>query len=273
MKVLYVPFEDKEHNLYTKILDQVGGCFSPEQKARFEEHFSVYTDYEPLISAQMRRGGLSPSIDRMAEAAKDYHLLILDTARSCLGGLNDVEGDTLLCSALEYIAQKANVAILVCHHLKKSQVSDMGEVNSTGGSGLSNTQSASKYHLLLHKQKNKNKQDSLVLMHTRGNYLRTEDAYTKERPLELYVADSELISIASFETLTSSPSLAKEPSPEFSEETMKSLAKRDQVLSLLAETSEDIPFDPDLLIEVEQKSSETDQESDQDDGLDSMFLS
>lgn len=260
-RVLYVPFEDKEPNLNSKILEQIQPLLSKAQCRQFEDNFALYLDFDPLVGPLQSPNGLLPTVEKLAEAAANYDLLVLDTARSCLGSLDEVVGDRLLHRSLEYIAQQANVAVLLCHHLTKVQVSDSGEVNSTGGSGLSVTQSSSKFHLLVHEVqlKNSKKEKQLALQHTKANYLSPQQSYLSENPLFLNTSSTGLITDSNFnfEKYDVKEKVGY-PEQNAREQIEKdALCRRAEIVKNLS-NSNDLPVDHELLHNVESKNENMD---------------
>lgn len=178
-KVLFIPFEDKEFNMNSKLLSHSEN-FTSDQKRKIESNLAYYCDYSPLVPLLHQEMNNNHILD-LIDAAKDFDLLIIDTARSALGGWDDVKGDSLFRYALSEIARKADVAVLVNHHLTKQQAIRYEDVNATGGSGLSATQSESKYHLFLHSESGK--KNRLLLKHSKANYVPMDKLRSSENPI------------------------------------------------------------------------------------------
>lgn len=179
-KVLYVAAEDRSDGLFTRAKEQIG-AFDNQTLAQLEKNLSFYDLEYALLSANQHDLMAADSLNKLINAAKDYDLVIIDTIRKAIGTAREVQEDTFIDSMLTRLARESDVAVLCSHHLKKSQVnksksgknSDMEGVDTTGGSGLSVTQSTSKFHLLLEKDDDSGE---LSLYHSKDNYVQ-RDAY------------------------------------------------------------------------------------------------
>ncbi|AZL83402.1 AAA family ATPase (plasmid) [Aliivibrio salmonicida] len=188
-KVIYAPYEDRISTCFERISEQLHN-FSEQQINVLEENLAFYTNDSAIASPQFRNNNASNSVEHLIEAAKGYDLLIIDTIRFAIGAAGEVQDDSQIKMTIYEIARKANVAILINHHLTKSQGKKGGdEVNSTGGSGLSTLQSQSKFHLFLNKKLNK-----LELVHSKGNYIDSSNRIDASKPLILTFSNKLLIS-------------------------------------------------------------------------------
>ncbi|KIF53381.1 AAA family ATPase [Vibrio owensii] len=202
-KVLYVPYEDKLANTNTRITSH-SSVLSETQCQLIEENFAYYNNFSPLLGVfgnQPKAEDLYQPVKDLIEAAKDFDLVVLDTARGLLGSWDEVKGDSLFRQTMNDIASKGDVAILINHHLTKVQSGNLDEVNSTGGSGLSTSQSESKFHIFLYTDKPKahEKTGQLRLKHTKYNYIKPDKAFTSANPITISKHDNLLINANVFE--------------------------------------------------------------------------
>lgn len=196
-KVLYVPYEDKLANTNTRIISH-SSVLSDRQCQLIEENFAYYNNFSPLLSIfgnQSQSEDLYQPVKDLIEAAKGFDLVVLDTARGLLGAWDEVKGDSLFRQTMNDIATQADVAILINHHLTKVQSGKLDEVNSTGGSGLSTSQSESKFHIFLYTDRPKahEKAGQLRLKHTKYNYIKPDKAFTSANPITISKHDNLLI--------------------------------------------------------------------------------
>lgn len=201
-RVLYVPYEDKLANTNTRIVSH-SSVLTDSQCLLIEENFAYYNNFSPLLSIfgnQSHSDDLFKPVKDLIDAAKDFDLVVLDTARGLLGAWDEVKGDSLFRQTMNDIASKADVAILINHHLTKVQSGKLDEVNSTGGSGLSTSQSESKFHIFLYTERPKGheKKGQLCLKHTKHNYIKPENAFTSANPITISNHDNLLINAQVF---------------------------------------------------------------------------
>ncbi|MUJ20368.1 AAA family ATPase [Aliivibrio fischeri] len=190
-KVMYAPYEDRVSTVFERMSDQLDN-FSEEQVAQLEENLAFYTNDAPIASPQVRNINATNAVEALIKDVKDYDLLIIDTIRYAMGAAGEVQDDSQLKMTLNEIARKANVAILINHHLTKNQGKKKGdEVNSTGGSGLSTSQSQSKFHLFINKNESTSK---LELVHSKANYIDSSNRINPNAPLTLEFINNLLVS-------------------------------------------------------------------------------
>ncbi|MFC5081159.1 hypothetical protein VTH8203_01989 [Vibrio thalassae] len=201
-KVLYVPYEDKLANTNTRIISH-SSVLTEHQCQLIEENFAYYNNFSPLLhifANQSHSEELYQPVKDLIEAAKNFDLVVLDTARGLLGAWDEVKGDSLFRQTMNDIASKADVAILINHHLTKVQSGKLDDVNSTGGSGLSTSQSESKFHIFLYtdRPKAQDKKERLCIKHTKHNYIKPDQAFTSANPITISRHDNLLINAAVF---------------------------------------------------------------------------
>jgi len=263
-KVLYVPYEDKLHNLNSRMVTHESNL-SDYDKSLVEANFACYNDFSPLLNkfTTNDRDMRSDSVNSLIEAAKDYDLLILDTARGALGGFSEVEGDILFKLITNEIATKANVAVLVNHHTTKTQTANYNEVNSTGGSGLSTCQSESKFILFLRTFKI-NRKESLGLVHIKANYINPDHLATDDNPFFLDRIDNLLVNKAVF-------SEKRHTKPSKSSKQTKKNIQRKVLVEKLQSDLDDIELDEELMKNVMESESKKSDHASQD-PFDTMFM-
>lgn len=260
-KVLYVPFEDKLANTNSRIISH-SAVLSDRQCELIEENFSYYNNFSPLLSIfgnQSQPENLHKPVKDLIEAAKDFDLLILDTARGLLGSWDEVKGDSLFRQTMNDIASNADIAILINHHLTKVQSGNLDDVNSTGGSGLSTSQSESKFHIFLYLEKPKSheKVGRLCLKHTKHNYIKPDKAFSSENPVRLTRHGDLLINASVFDhdvdtTVLESPS------------SKKKTKDRDDFINKMQSEVGDIEVDEELMNHILKESSKKPTEAETD---------
>lgn len=269
-RVLYVPYEDKEFNVNSRIVEQTSKTFSEDQKRLMEANFALYTDYSPLLSLKAPSGSILPSVERLVEAAKEFDIVFIDTARKAMGGVSESDsiGDQSFRLALNHIAENADVAIIVNHHLTKIQVSDSNAVNSTGGSGLSSCQSESKFHLLLSQTKKLKANNQFSLVHTRHNYIKPENTFDEDSPLILSSSEGGYFSALEL------PSRVRNFVSEVQQARVdEALRKKQQTIEVI-DSVKDIPLDEEIIhqLDEERKQSDASSHNAKVDAFDEMFL-
>lgn len=269
-RVLYVPYEDKEFNVNSRIIEQTSKTFSEDQKRLMEANFAIYADYSPLLSLKAAPGSILPSVERLVEAAKNYDIVFIDTARKAMGGVNESDsvGDQSFRLVLNHIAENADVAIIVNHHLTKVQASDSNAVNSTGGSGLSSCQSESKFHVLLSQTKKLKAKNQFSLTHTRHNYIKPENTFDEDSPLLLSSREGGFLSALDL------PKRVKHFAYEAQQvQSDDAIRKKHQTIEAI-ESVKDIPLDEDIInqLDEERKRSDTSLPTSEVDAFDEMFL-
>lgn len=187
-KVLFVPYEEGMANIYERFYS-VSSDLPVHDRETFESNFSLYSDFEPLLSKGTQYTSPNSSFSKLTEEAKGFDLIIIDTARSAMGDMDEVLDDPTFKMMIKKLASETTAAVLILHHLTKNQTRSRGdEVNPTGGSGLSSTQSESKYHLYLKMNK-----DTLTLIHTKATYAKERDKLKDSSPLKLQYTRSGML--------------------------------------------------------------------------------
>ena len=105
---------------------------------------------------------------KLTEAAKEYDIVIIDTIREAVGTADEVKDDLTIKLALQTLAKNADVAVLVCHHLKKAPQAGLEKVTSVSASGFSRTLANSRIQLFMDKDA---KQNKTTLSHIKANNL------------------------------------------------------------------------------------------------------
>lgn len=204
IKTLYWPVEDGVSEVATRMLGHLESF--PEHIAKqISENVSLWDSSDPLCA--LRNGSEIPGSDEhrnsLIEACKSFDLLIVDTIREAAGNANEVDDDNLVKNILKEIATKADVAILLVHHLTKAVIKGQEKVSNVSGSGFSRTQANSRMHLYLEKIDEKRGSGSnLRLSHIKANYIKKEDRLNN---LPLQWTENNLL--CAFQ-----PKMSKEPS-------------------------------------------------------------
>lgn len=154
-KVLFICQEDRIEGFMSRasVQTQFQGYFGDREMELLAENLSLSVLPNALISRTLHDPISTQQVNELIEEASCYDLMIIDTARKVMGNCREVEEDKLLETALDAVAENADVAILLSHHITKLQAdrnqSTKVFLNATGGSGLTSTQATSKYHLAL----------------------------------------------------------------------------------------------------------------------------
>ena len=258
-RVLYAPYEDHIENLFERMSNQMA-MFSDEQISTLSENFSVYLDSTPIASPQIRNMTATKAVENLIKEATQYDLVIIDTIRKAMGAALEVNDEAQIKMTLYEIAERANVGVIVNHHLTKNQGKKGGdEINTSGGSGLSSAQSQSKLHLYLNKNE---KTNHLELIHSRANYIPDNLKYTKESPLILKFDQGLMVSNNFHSSHVEGLKLEQEKSGGINSKENKEREIINHntavVTSLLNNLDDDDDDDVDLINEVLSNSSRSD---------------
>ncbi len=194
-RVLFLCQEDGLDGFLSRALNQIR-IFSEKELGLLEENLTPGTLHYSLINRSANDKMCNIQVNLLIEKAKQYDLVIIDTARKVMGNAREVEEDKLFEDVLDKIAIEADVAVLVSHHLTKLHADRKQklDINATGGSGLSSTQASSKYHLTLYYGDDKNG-ETTKLWHTKFNYVPKHLRIKEHKPivftqneLDLFVA-------------------------------------------------------------------------------------
>ncbi len=195
-KTLLWPMEDSLQGTLPRIQAHLSEL-SVKIKDRLSQYVALYQHWDPICCSRALRNTKEAdnclhALQKLIIAAKDYDLLIIDTLRDAVGSADIVEDDYLIRTALEKLAQDANVAILVVHHPTKDVSRGKDMINSVSGSGLSSTLSKSKLHLYLNQVLNKkNNSNETYLRHIKANYVPYEQQW--RTPIPLYWTQNSLL--------------------------------------------------------------------------------
>jgi hypothetical protein len=157
-KVLYWPVEDGARRIALRIEKHLETI--PDCEKDIANSLSIF-EHEDRLNLQERCNVKEDLIT----ACQDYDLLIIDTLREAIGGLDEVENDNEIKQILQTIATKANVAIMIVHHVNKLAAKGVERITNVSGSGLSRTLANARLQIAL---TNDNKQKTFY-SHIKAN--------------------------------------------------------------------------------------------------------
>lgn len=218
-RVLFLCQEDGLNGFLARAENQIA-IFNDAQMDTLEQNLVPATLPNSLISRNGSDATSLTQVESLIAEARKYDLIIIDTARKVMGSGREVEEDKLFESTLDKIAERADVAILVSHHLTKAHAdrNQKLQINATGGSGLSSTQASSKYHLTLYYSSEKNVESKL--WHSKFNYVPKHNFIPESAPIKFTCSDLDLfispsIGVGKLIDIDRSPKkTTKEPSKE-----------------------------------------------------------
>ncbi|WP_409589904.1 AAA family ATPase [Vibrio jasicida] len=197
LKVLFLCQEDGLDGFLSRAESQIQ-IFSQEELKVLQEQLVPAVMPYSLINRNPEDPKCKFQVEMLINDAKNYDLVIIDTARKVMGNAREVEEDKLLEDVLDQVANEADVAILVSHHLTKLHADRKQklDINATGGSGLSSTQASSKYHLTLYYGDDKG-HATTKLWHSKYNYVPKDKLISELNPivftqneLDLFIASN-----------------------------------------------------------------------------------
>lgn len=182
-KVLFLCQEDGLDAFLSRAESQIQ-IFSQEDLEILSEQLVPAVMPYSLINRNPEDPKSKFQVEMLINDAKNYDLVIIDTARKVMGNAREVEEDKLLEDVLDKVAIEADVAILVSHHLTKLHADRKQklDINATGGSGLSSTQASSKYHLTLYYGDEKG-HTTTKLWHSKYNYVPKDKLISELNPI------------------------------------------------------------------------------------------
>lgn len=185
-KVLFICQEDRIEGFMSRasVQTQFKGYFGDKEMELLAENLSLSVLPNALISRTLHDPISTQQVNELIQEATGYDLVIIDTARKVMGNCREVEEDKLLETALDAVAENADVAILLSHHITKLQAdrnqSTKVFLNATGGSGLTSTQATSKYHLALFYGDN---ELECKLWHSKDNFVPRHKKIKESNPI------------------------------------------------------------------------------------------
>ncbi|MFA0648527.1 hypothetical protein AB4620_23425, partial [Vibrio cyclitrophicus] len=110
--VLYLAYEDGHEDIEERILNKQEN-FALSEIELLEQNFYHYSEEIPLIPKTTAVYQHSLELYELIETAKDFDLLVIDNARNCLSGQDDITGDIEFNIASNFLAKEADIAVLV----------------------------------------------------------------------------------------------------------------------------------------------------------------
>lgn len=175
-KTLYWPIEDGVEEIAKRMLEHMK-AMPDDVTSLISQNVMLWSGTEALCNVRNGYDVASDSEARLSliEACKGVDLLIIDTLREAVGNADEVDDDHLVKEVLQHIANEADVAILLVHHLTKAAVRGTEKISNVSGSGFSKTQANSRMHLYLEKN-----DDKFTLSHIKANYVNKTEKLNQE---------------------------------------------------------------------------------------------
>lgn len=190
LKALLISTEDSEGILAERIIKKTTQL-GDEIDAELDLNLSYIASSNPLVSQPSSSHSDKVEIENYVQSiakhckSESVSLIIVDTVSEAVGALDEVKDDKVIKLAFQKLAREANAAVLLVHHINKSEIRGDADVSMASGAGLSSIMRLTKLMLTM----TINKEGKRQLSFLKCNYLNA----TESKPFVVDFVDSLLV--------------------------------------------------------------------------------
>ncbi|WP_076415093.1 AAA family ATPase [Shewanella sp. UCD-KL12] len=179
LKVAYWPAEDNIH-ITGERLQEVLDNLDSDSIESIGRNFALIDSIDPICSSKKasedEKQAVSTNKARLINIliGNKTKVLIIDTVRSAIGSADEVDDDYQIKKTIVDIAEAADCAIFIVHHVTKAVAQGKVTKSAVSQSGLSILGSYSKLHLMLHHETRRDVTET-ILSFSKANYLKQSE--------------------------------------------------------------------------------------------------
>lgn len=166
--------EDGEDEV-AKRMSQYFSYLPKQAKNEVNQNLNFVCDSTPIVvPAESERSIMMENVqhlEKLNELFSNYKLVIIDTVSEAIGECDEVKHDRLIKNTIRRLAVRSGAAILLIHHVNKTDIRGTHDLTMASGAGLTTVMRLSKYLLGLKKHNNQ-----IQLHYLKHNYIPEPEA-------------------------------------------------------------------------------------------------